>query len=127
MAFDDVKPRYGKVYNLIEPRKGGGMFPGFRKFKGVYLGSNPVITHWCLRTESAEGHVFVTRSSEGNIEVYHQRNPTLKETWLSDGEDGPCWPEGIEVSEFNGDLKESEINYLEGILNRHMLRERKVA
>ncbi len=127
MAFDDVKQEYGKEYDLIEMRRGKGMFPGFRNFKGIYLGFNPVITPWYLKTESAEGYVFVTRSSKGNVEVYSQRNPILKETWLTEGCDGANWPEGIKVSRFEGKLKKSEINYLEGIVKKHLPELKQVA
>ncbi len=119
MAFDDVEPKYGKEHDLIELRKNGGMFSRFRNFKGIYLGFNSVETPQYLKTENAEGHVFLTKSLEKNVEIYHQRKERLKETWMSEGYEGVEWPEGIRVSKFKKELKKSEVDYLLGIFNKY--------
>ena len=112
MAFDDISPKYGDVYNLLEANHAPVMYQGYRKFEGVYLGFKPNKTSEWLKIVGSEGHVFVGKNDEGEIAIYCQRNNQLKETWFSEGEDGPCWPEGINVSKLKEKIRENQKGYL---------------
>ena len=116
MSFDDISPNYGEFYDLVKDGT-GGMFPGYRKFKGMYIGFNPNTTPWFSKIDFPEGHVFVEFSEDG-ISVYCQRQDKLKETWLSDGDDDPAYPIGIAVSKLDVKLRESEAKYLNQLFER---------
>src|SRR3989338_8941494 len=97
-----LEPVYGKEYMLVE-RIGGAQLHGFlRDFKGVFIGCRPNETGEFLSVEYPEGFLFAAKDGEGQISIYMQRSDVLREMWLSEGDDGPSWPEGIEVYKFDG-------------------------
>ncbi len=117
--FNRVVPIYGKEHDLVEMVRGTQMYGSLRNFKGVFIGKNPNETDYFFRVNFPEGFLFAGRDKEGNLGIYMQRSEVLTEMWLSEGSDGPSWPEGIEVSRFEGKLKEFEKNYLEKILKKY--------
>ncbi|MBX4211843.1 hypothetical protein KW787_00095 [Candidatus Pacearchaeota archaeon] len=94
----EIKPEVGRVYPLYVP--GREYLSSGKTQPAVYIGKHPATTHLFLRMEKPEGHVFARFSEQSEIEIYCARtnNTTLKEVWESEGEDGPCWPIGIETS-----------------------------
>ena len=117
MSFNDISPEYGKAYTLVE--YSSKAFDGYNRFKGIYIGFNPNETEWFYKIDSLEGYVFAARTGENNeFEIYCSRSDELKEDWLSEGDDGPEYPIGIQVSKVEVKLRDSEIEYLNQLFAR---------
>ena len=87
-------------------------------FKGIYIGHNPLTTSGFQKIRALEGHVFVKRNNEGELEFYCSRTEKgLELRWYSDGDDGPDWPAGFRAEKVDVKLSESEIKYLQNRLN----------
>jgi len=80
-----------------------------RQVKAAYLGYKTSETHWFLGISSPEGHIFGRQSPDNNLEIYCIRDneKVLRETWLSDGEDGPEWPVGFGAEKFAGQISQA--------------------
>ncbi len=104
-----IKPEMGKEYNLyIQIQRVE------ENIKAFYIGVNPVKTDFCSKIYYPEGHTFVRMNDKKEFEIYCTRNldEKLLLMWNSDGEDGPCWPAGFQISKVECELSNLEREYL---------------
>ena len=115
MNFNEIIPEHGKFYRLAKSSKNS--FGGYINLQGRYMGFNPNRNPWFIRNIYPEGHIFVVME-EKEFKVYNTRTDRLMEDWVSDGEDGPEYPIGIAVKEWEGKLRGVEIEFLEELFSR---------
>mgnify|MGYP003393963357 CR=1 FL=1 len=111
-------PRAGKKYQLFD----GPSSKDQSSFKGFYIGMNEAPTLWFMSRHYPEGHVFVRKDKENQIEIYCTGTEEVpKLGWFSDGDDGPSWPAGFGVNKVDVKLSKLEEAYLRGRLEIYEL------
>ncbi len=107
---------YGEKYCLASRFRDDRSGEWLNGVKGIYIGRNPVVTPYYLKSDFPEGHLFVVNMM-GELKLFHTKREDAKIIWVSE-DDETSFPLGIGVEEFEGCLRDVERDYLSKLTSR---------